>query len=68
MLEVTMCDNCIHVNVCGKKDKYKKHVEALGKVCVSPSDNMIMYAKDDADILVCLKCTHYGKYNPISVK
>ena len=68
MLDITTCDSCNHVKVCGKKDKYKQYFEALEKACISPSDKSIMYAKDDADVFVELKCKHYEKHNPISMR
>ena len=68
MLDITTCDSCTHVKVCGKKDKYEKYFDALGNVCISPGDKRIMYAKDDADVSVELRCKHYEKHNPISMR
>ena len=59
-----------HSKNCYKKlkEKYEKYFDALENVCISPGDKRVMYAKDDADVSIELRCKHYEKHNPIGIR
>ena len=59
MITNLKCDDCIHVDVCSKKDKYEMFMDVLDKMFICPADSTVLYAKDCSDVVIDTRCSHY---------
>lgn len=64
MVNVTLCDKCIHYKVCGIKDGYNKYINAVNDVAIHTQDSGIWYAKDCKDLIIDVGCQHFQKPQP----
>ena len=60
MVNTHSCDKCIHINVCGKMDKYEKFIDAVNDLSITNGDNMeLLYIKDSASFILNFGCKHF---------
>ena len=62
MINVIECNNCIHNEVCKKKDNYVKFVNQVYEMCISPENKTVWYAKDCKDIVVDVQCNYHQAF------
>lgn len=59
----TRCENCMHVDVCNKRDKYELIVDKLDKseISISLKENSVSFVKlySDPDFDVSVKCSYF---------
>ena len=58
MIKVDTCEDCIHSQVCCKKETLEEFKKKIHKVVVGIGDQEIMLAEDSHDVAINLKCMH----------
>lgn len=64
MVNILKCEECIHLEVCGKKDLISKFARAINNLNISMNENTgiaMIYAKDCNDIIVDFECKYRKK-------
>ena len=64
MVNVTLCDGCIHCKVCGIIDEYNQYINAINNVAINTQDGGIWHVKDCKDVIVDVGCQHFQKPQP----
>ena len=68
MVKHDECKNCIHFRVCSKISNYQEYCKKINDLCITPSENTVLYAKDCEYITLTMQCKHFRqeKYNAIN--
>jgi len=63
MLNIATCDNCMHVYVCSKRNRYERFAKAADRMYVRAdcSDPDVEYVKDCDDIVVDIRCKYFKR-------
>ena len=67
MLNIATCDECVHENVCGKRNMYERLAKAADRLYVRADSSAVdlddvTYVKDCDDVVVDVRCK-YLKYD-----
>ncbi len=73
MLNTMTCDKCVHVYVCGKRNKYERFVKAADRLYVRTDTfatdvDDVAYVKDCDDVVVDVRCKYLKRDTEVNTR